>query len=129
ERAPQIEKLRAADDYQGAVALADQALTVLPADAALEALRTRATWSFTFATEPAGAEVRIRPFGSSAAWRSLGRTPLATRVPKVVYVWELTRPGYAPHQGIAPVWPLLPHRQVIPKVTAFTLVPRRAVSP
>src|SRR5262249_59237303 len=109
ETAPKIERLLADDDYPGAAALADQALAVLPGDAALEALRTRATWSFTLATEPPGAEVRLRPFGSSTTWRSLGRTPLATRVPKEVHVWELARPGYAPQHVISPDWPIHPH--------------------
>src|SRR5262249_11154125 len=126
ETAPEIERLLAADDYAGAVALVDQALTILPADAALEALRTRATWSFTFATEPPGAEVRLRPFGSSTTWRSLGRTPLATRVPKEVYVWELARPGYAPQHVISPAWPLHPNNAPITH-SRFALVPEADV--
>src|SRR5262249_27487955 len=125
ETVPEIEKLLAADDYDGAAALVDRALAALPGDAALEALRTRATWSFTFATEPPGAEVRIRPPGSSAPWRSLGRTPLATRVPKEVYVWELARPGYAPQQVISPVWPLHPNRASVNN--KYTLVPEADV--
>src|SRR5262249_35638499 len=87
---------------------------------------TRATWSFTLATEPPGAEVRLRPFGSSTTWRSLGRTPLATRVPKEVHVWELARPGYAPQHVISPDWPIHPNGPRIFDLT-FALVPEADV--
>src|SRR5262249_48549541 len=117
ETAPKIERLLADDDYPGAAALADQALAVLPGDAALEALRTRATWSFTLATEPPGAEVRLRPFGSSTTWRSLGRTPLPARVPKGVHRCELARPAYPPPDRTSPRRPLHP---ADPRILALT---------
>src|SRR5262249_2289950 len=100
---PQIAQWIESGEYVKAAALTREALTVLPADAALQRLWMRATGEVSVGSIPSGAEVSVRPYsGDPSAWQPLGKTPLQKlRMPQDVYVWRVVKPGFATVQMIA----------------------------
>jgi eukaryotic-like serine/threonine-protein kinase len=119
---PEVARLVAAEEFTKAAVLAREARAVLPKDPTLENLWTQATTEVSIESDPPGAEVSIRPYrGDSAAWESLGKTPLSSaRVPRNYYVWRVSKPGFAPAYEIAPTWTIV-HRFAIK--LAFRLDP------
>jgi serine/threonine protein kinase len=99
---PELAQLTENRNYSEAFSLAKLALAKFPADAAV--LRTwyevSATW--TVITDPPGARVSVRPYGSDKPFRPLGTTPLH-RVPvaRGVYSWTIEADDYAPMEGCA----------------------------
>ncbi|MEO8100771.1 MAG: protein kinase [Acidobacteriota bacterium] len=95
---PEILRLVEAAEYVKAVALVQEARAILPKDPALEDLWIRATAEVSITSEPAEADVSIRPYrGDPNEWQSVGHTPLVkVRVPKNEYVWRVSKPGFAP---------------------------------
>jgi formylglycine-generating enzyme required for sulfatase activity/dienelactone hydrolase len=94
---PEIARLVDAEEFAKAAKLARQARAVLPKDPTLERLWREATWEVTIESEPAGAEVSVRPYRAGEdAWESLGKTPLQKiRVPVDDYVTRIGKPGFS----------------------------------
>lgn len=95
---PEIERLVDAGEYVKAAALTLEARAVLPKDPTLAKLWMYCSGEITMTTEPAGADVSIRPYrGDPNVWRSLGKTPVQkVRVTKDDYVWRFAKPGFTP---------------------------------
>jgi formylglycine-generating enzyme required for sulfatase activity/predicted esterase len=124
---PEITRLVAAEEFTKAAVLVREARTVLPKDATLEKLWTKATWEVSFESVPSGADVSFRPYrGDANAWENLGKTPLQKiRVPQNYYVWRIAKPGFAIAYWILPG---SPGRQVLIKRT-IRLNPEKGLLP
>src|SRR5262249_10289773 len=79
-------------------ALALEAREILHKDLSLEKLWIRSTGEVSISTEPADAEVFIRPYpGGGNAWRKIGKTPLQKlRLPRQPFVWRILKSGFDP---------------------------------
>ena len=97
EAKAEIARLVDGEEWGPASALLREARPILPEDPTLEKLWLKATGKASLETVPPGAEVSIRPYkGDPDAWQSLGRTPLReVRLPRGVYVWRLSKEGFA----------------------------------
>jgi serine/threonine protein kinase/formylglycine-generating enzyme required for sulfatase activity len=95
---PEIGRLVDAGEYVKAATLAREARAVLPKDPTLEKLWMLSTGEVSMVTEPAGADVSIRPYrGDPNDWRTIGKTPLRkVRVPRDDYVWRFAKLGFTP---------------------------------
>jgi eukaryotic-like serine/threonine-protein kinase len=95
---PEIERLLAKDDYDGAFRVIRKALDVLPDDPYLKQLWIDSTFLVTIESEPSGADVAIKGYlAKDADWVPIGRTPLANvRVPYAHVRLNITKPGYTP---------------------------------
>jgi serine/threonine protein kinase/formylglycine-generating enzyme required for sulfatase activity/dienelactone hydrolase len=100
---PEVTRLVDAGEFVKAAALAGDALTILPTNPTLMALRSLATGEVSIASVPSEAEVSFRSYGGHAsAWQTLGKTPVRkVRVGRSVYVWKVVKPGFAPAFFIA----------------------------
>ena len=80
----------------GAYMLATQPLTVLPDDPRLTRLWEDVSYLTTITTDPAGADVAIRPYAArDAAWYPLGQSPLkSVRVPAAMLRFRISKVGY-----------------------------------
>jgi formylglycine-generating enzyme required for sulfatase activity/predicted Ser/Thr protein kinase len=131
EATSEIARLVETDEYVKAAALARKARAILPQDATLESLWMRATAEATLESEPAGADVAIRPYrGDPNAWESIGKTPLLkVRIPTDEYVFRVAKPGFVPTFFIDawPTWKLKlrPEGSVPPEMV---VVPGRETS-
>jgi dienelactone hydrolase len=95
---PQIERLMAQDDYDGAFRLAREAIAVLPDDPYAKQLWLDTTFLVTIESEPSGAEVAVKGYlADDAEWVPIGQTPLEhVRVPYAHVRVRLTKPGFTP---------------------------------
>jgi formylglycine-generating enzyme required for sulfatase activity/dienelactone hydrolase len=95
---PEIAALVDDGEFAKATALAREARAILPEDPTLENLWMKATGEATIETEPAGAEVSMRPYrGDESSWQNLGKTPLQKiRIPLDEYVFRVAMPGFSP---------------------------------
>lgn len=95
---PEITRLMEAGEFVQAAALIKEARAVVPTDPALATLCLRATGEVSIGSQPAGAEVAVRPYpGEGNAWTAVGQTPLkAVRIPRGTFVWRIVKPGFAP---------------------------------
>jgi eukaryotic-like serine/threonine-protein kinase len=118
---PEIIQLAGASKFDEAYRLAQQAEAYIPGDPMLiEQLRTISR-SATIESEPSGAEVFYRPYGTDSSWRSLGRTPIdAASVPRGLLHWRLSLNGFdeAEDVGPGPFWPPRFHFRLVPAGTA-----------
>ncbi|MGB5628774.1 MAG: SUMF1/EgtB/PvdO family nonheme iron enzyme [Woeseiaceae bacterium] len=96
ELLPQIESLVAANDIDGAFALAQEAEKDLPGDPLLERLWSDIAVRMSFISEPAGADVFYKRYSDvDSDWELLGTTPLEdVRLPRAVLRWRLHKTGY-----------------------------------
>ena len=94
---PELEALIAAEDYEGAFALAPRRAEVIPNDPRLKALEPEFSAGVTLRTDPSPATVHYRPYRSSDAdWRVVGETPLENVPAPVGYgLWKFEAPGRA----------------------------------
>lgn len=66
----------------------------------LSAVLGRITMELPVRTEPQGAEVAVKRYGSpDAPWEVVGTTPLTMTVPYALMRWRITLPGYEPFEG------------------------------
>ncbi len=73
----------------------------LPDDPTVRRRLERITIPVSIVTEPAGADVELRPYASSeAAWVRLGETPLVgVRIPYALMQWRIRHAGYETFEG------------------------------
>jgi len=95
---PEIERLMAQDNNDGAFRVAREAIAVLPDDPYVKQLWIDTTFIVTVESEPSGADVAVKGYlAKDAEWVQLGRTPLENvRVPYAHVRVRLTKPGYTP---------------------------------
>jgi eukaryotic-like serine/threonine-protein kinase len=94
---PEIERLQARDDNDGAFRLVRQAIAVLPDDPYVKQLWIDTTFVVTLESEPSGADVAVKGYMTDAEWVPIGRTPLENvRVPYAHVRLRLTKPGFTP---------------------------------
>ena len=95
---PEIERLIARDDYDGAFRMTRDALAVLPDDPFLKQRWTDITFLVNLDTDPSGADVAVRGYlAHDKEWIPIGRTPLAgVRVPYAHVRVRITKPGFTP---------------------------------
>ncbi len=95
---PQIERLMAQDDYDGAFRIAREAIAVLPDDPYVRQLWLDTTFLVTIESEPLGADVAVKGYlANDAEWVPIGQTPLDhVRVPYAHVRVRLTKPGFTP---------------------------------
>lgn len=108
ELLPRIERAVAADwrDFTEAYRLAVEAERYIPDDPRLGALFSRMSLDVSVTTEPAGAEVFVKDYGSPADdWRRLGVSPIEdVRLPIGVMRWKLVKPGYDTVLAASSTW-------------------------
>jgi eukaryotic-like serine/threonine-protein kinase len=93
---PQIAQHIQAGDFDSAYRRARETLAILPADIYLQQLWANATMDASLASDPPGAEVAVKGFGSKNDWIAIGVTPLKGKVPFGLLRWRITRSGYEP---------------------------------
>jgi len=94
----EVEALLQNGDNEAAFRLARRVDTLLPGDPEMEDIWNSFAWTTSIVSEPAGAEVRWRPYENTAAeWLRLGVTPLHdVRLPVGVSVLSMEQEGYDP---------------------------------
>ena len=91
----EITRLADADRYGDAFRNASALERAMPDAPRLTALWERIALRRAITTEPAGAEVRIKPYGTDEPGVSIGRTPIAdARLPRGPLHWTITKDGY-----------------------------------
>ncbi|MFI5178621.1 MAG: protein kinase [Vicinamibacterales bacterium] len=94
---PEISRLAAASDVDGAFRLAREALAIAPDEPLLQQAWTNVSFDASLTSDPPGADVAVKGFLSARDWIPLGTTPLAkARVPFGMVRWRFTKPGYDP---------------------------------
>lgn len=98
EALPQIERLSAASDLDGAYRLALRAMAIIPDDPQLKQLWTNLTFPMKVESDPPGADVAFKVYAApDSSWIPLGKTPTETvGVPVALLRFRLTRDGYVP---------------------------------
>ena len=99
EALPQMQRLMDADDLMGAFRVAESVKPVLAGDPAFDRLwRDLVLQPIAVKTEPAGAEVSVKPYVEpDAPWRRLGTTPLERlELPRAYLRFRIEKPGFAP---------------------------------
>jgi hypothetical protein len=86
------------EDYFRAYAVARRASQYLPGDPSLDRFWKDHTFPLTVETEPAGAEVAIKPYRESdAPWEPVGETPVKElRAPQTILRLRITKAGFEP---------------------------------
>jgi dienelactone hydrolase len=126
EALPEIQKLIEADEITRAFRLAERARPVLSGDPQFESLWLDVTQgaSTSVRSEPAGAEVLVKPYSEpDAEWQKRGKTPIEkVDLPRVFSRFRIEKPGYAPVELA-----FVPAR--ISRHPAFRLVPEDKTPP
>ncbi|MFI5167068.1 MAG: protein kinase [Thermoanaerobaculales bacterium] len=132
----EIARLVEAEEFTKAAALIRDARAILPKDATLQKLWNSSTREATIESAPTDADVSIRPYrGDSNAGESLGKTPIKRiRLPRGVYVWRISKPGFATMQflagaGIEDTFRLRPEGTVPPEMVPVAGGKTRVQSP
>jgi dienelactone hydrolase len=96
EQGPEIRRLIANYEYTQALGVSKAALAFIPGDVELGQLANDASWKGDVTTDPPGASVSVRPYGSSDKdWQNLGVTPLTqARVPRGALEWKFAKSDY-----------------------------------
>jgi dienelactone hydrolase len=91
----QIESRLDEADFEPAYALVREVQQRFPNDTELQGLWSRVSWDTNLDSEPEGAHVYRRAYGTDNDWEDLGTTPLANiRVPHGLSELRLELPGY-----------------------------------
>lgn len=105
EAVPEIQRLIDRDEIFSAWQLARQVEERVPGDPAMQELWPRVAWRPTVRSDPAGASVRIRDYGSEGDWLSLGVTPLeSVPVPRGYFGLRIEKQGYRSFDGASLFW-------------------------
>lgn len=98
---PDLRRLIADKNYGVAFDLAEETERRIPGDPTLAELRPEFSNTWTVVSEPPGADVFWRPYGSNTAvWTRLGHTPLEkVSLPRGTVVWKLTKEGHETVEG------------------------------
>jgi serine/threonine protein kinase len=97
---PNIRRLVSERNYSAALELARRAEESVPDDPTLAELLPQFTSTWSVTTEPAGADLYIKPYDRpDADWRHLGRSPCEVRLPREFYRWRVTKDGFTPVEG------------------------------
>jgi eukaryotic-like serine/threonine-protein kinase len=93
---PQIVQLTDSERYAEAFQLAQKAERYIPNDPALEKLWPDMSSMLSVRTEPAGADVYVKPYRrTDAPWQFRGHTPLdGLRLPFGYYRWKVQKKGF-----------------------------------
>ena len=96
DRVPEIRGLMAHYDYSKALDLSRAALAIVPRDAELNQLIEEISWKAPINSDPPGASVSVRPYGSTEeSWLELGITPLPeVRFPRGALEWRFSKGDY-----------------------------------
>jgi dienelactone hydrolase len=125
EALPQIQRLSESDDIMGAFRLAERVKPVLAGDPEFDRLWRDLVPAPTSArTEPAGAEVFVKPYSEpDTPWRKLGLTPLeGVGLPRAYTRFRFEKPGYEPVElAFAPL--------ALSRQPPLRLVPREKAPP
>jgi dienelactone hydrolase len=99
---PEIVRRVEAQEFPKAAALIREARAILPKDPTLEKLWMTSTREVSLRSNPAGADVSVRPYRADVkAWETVGKTPLEkVRLPVDVYFWRIAKAGFAPLEFI-----------------------------
>ncbi|HEY7475302.1 MAG TPA: serine/threonine-protein kinase, partial [Vicinamibacterales bacterium] len=73
---PEIERLAAEGDIDGAFRIARQARAIAPDDPQLRQLWTNVAFGASLVTDPPGAEIAVKGYGSTRDWMPIGTAPL-----------------------------------------------------
>jgi formylglycine-generating enzyme required for sulfatase activity/cephalosporin-C deacetylase-like acetyl esterase len=97
---PNIRRLVIERNYSAAFELAKLAEQAVPDDPTLAELLPEFTSAWSVTTQPAGADLYIKPYDRpDADWRHLGRSPCDVRLPREFYRWRVTKEGFTPVEG------------------------------
>jgi eukaryotic-like serine/threonine-protein kinase len=109
---PEIERLVLTPEKERAYDLAARVERIVPGSSRLRQLMPLVSGSLSFETDPPGADLSVRPYGSQASeWQPLGRTPVSDlRLSAGPKRWRIERPGYATAEGSAQVRPGEPEK-------------------
>ncbi len=96
---PAITRLIEESKLVAAVRLARQTERYAPE----EIQRLRRSWApVSLTTEPAGADVSFKDYlGTDSDWQSLGRSPVATRLPFGYYRWRISKDGFQTVESVS----------------------------
>ena len=96
EALPEARRLAEAGDLWGAFALTEEAAELIEGDHVLEELRNSVSEVVSITTEPPGADVFVREYGSSEDdWVHLGSTPIQDlRLASGVKRWRIEKAGF-----------------------------------
>ncbi|HYT68280.1 MAG TPA: protein kinase [Vicinamibacterales bacterium] len=100
---PEIQRLVAREEYDGAYRLTREALAVLPDDPLLKQIWVDITFLTSITSDPPGADVAIKGYLADDAkpWIPLGRTPLEkVRTPFQTIRVRVTKEGFAPLEAL-----------------------------
>jgi serine/threonine protein kinase/formylglycine-generating enzyme required for sulfatase activity len=97
---PNLRRMVSENNYSAAFELAMQAEQAVPNDPTLAELLPEFTSTWSVTTEPAGADLYVKPYDRpQAEWRYLGRSPRAVRLPREFFRWRVTKEGFTPVEG------------------------------
>jgi serine/threonine protein kinase/formylglycine-generating enzyme required for sulfatase activity/dienelactone hydrolase len=97
---PNIRRLVSENNYNAAFELAKQAEQAVPHDPTLAQLLPEFTSTWSVTTEPAGADLYVKPYDRPQAdWLYVGRSPREVRLPREFYRWRITKEGFTPVEG------------------------------
>jgi hypothetical protein len=100
EALPEITRLTEKGDLYEAYHLALEAQKVLPENAEVQKMLERITLPLPIVTEPTGADVFIKGYGTpEAPWEFLGRTPLEMRIPYALVRFKISKEGFETYEG------------------------------
>jgi len=93
---PEVRRLMSTYDYQSALLLSDKVQKYIPNDRDFKQLLTEESWEGPVKSNPSGASVSIRAYGSANdRWQELGTTPITNaRIPRGALEWRFTKSGY-----------------------------------
>ncbi|MGE5834111.1 MAG: serine/threonine-protein kinase, partial [Acidobacteriota bacterium] len=92
---PEIERLVAEGDIDGGFRLAQQARAIAPDDPQVRQVWNNVAFAASIGTDPQGAEVAVKGYGSTRDWMLVGTTPLKdVQVPLGPVRWRVTKAGY-----------------------------------
>jgi dienelactone hydrolase len=126
---PEIEKLIEENNvWRDLVAVyhqAEEVEAIVPDEPRLAGIFAKCSLRVDVSTEPAGAKVFLKPYGSPEdAWTYLGTSPITkVRVPIGVFRWKLEKGGYGPVLAAASTWSIDigAHDVIVPNSLAWTL--------
>jgi len=94
---PQVRSMVDKGKYFDAFELALKAERFVPDDPTLAALWPKFADMMSIDTNPTGAQIYVKRYEqASGKWKRIGRSPISkVRLPRGLYRWKLTKPGYA----------------------------------